>query len=236
MSTLRIDDKTILEKLFNMGSGSVLNFNDRTFEKFLKDEFKIMMYDAKYDFDFPSKSKANRMRGIWMAENDTTTGGIVLSLTGQAENDLLTDDKEISNSEKELIKKAREIGTRLIFPDILENLQQQEVNKLKIKADLIKSCNLYKIDDLPSNKKIYLLKVFYSYYEAILQAYHGTGMSFPTSGIDDLNDYFKILRNKIIKIIESDETLTEIKDSKAYQLVVESITSLYGNMDFFDGV
>lgn len=236
MSNLKTSDKTILEKLFNMRSGYVLDFSDRSMEQFLKEEFKIDTYDAKYDFDFPSKSKANRMRGIWMVENDATVGGIILALTEKAENDFLTTDKEISPNEKELIKKAREIGMRLLFPDILENLQQPEVQNLKLKAELIKNFNLSKIDDLSPNVKIYILKVFYSYYEHILRAYYGSGLYFPTSGIDDLNDYFKILRNKLVKIVESDATFSEIKDGKAYQTLVEPITSLYICPEFFDGV
>ena len=120
MSNLKTSEKSILEKLFNMRSGYVLDFSDRSMEQFLKDEFKIDTYNTKYDFDFPSKSKANRIRGIWMAENDTTVGGIILALTEKAENDLLTNDKEISPNEKELIRKARETGMRLMFPDILE--------------------------------------------------------------------------------------------------------------------
>ncbi len=201
MSYLKSSDRSILEKLFNMRSGLVLSFTDRQMGQFLKDEFKIDMYDVKYDFDFPSKSKVNRMRGIWMSENDTTVGGIILALTEQVENELSTNDKEISSAEKELIAKAREIGTRMLFPSFLENLQQPAVQELKLKADLIKSFNLSKIDDLPTNVKIYLLKVFYSYYENVLVAYYGSGLHLPTFGIDDLNDYFKILRHKIIKLI-----------------------------------
>ncbi len=236
MSTLKTSDKTILEKLFNMRGGFVLDFTDRSMEQFLKEEFLLDVYDAKYDFDFPSKSKANRMRGIWMAEDDTLVGFLILALTDQAENDLLTNDKEISPNEKELIKKARAIGFRLAFPDMLTNAQQPEVEKLKLKAELIKNFNLSKIDDLSSNVKIYILKVFYSYYENIFRAYYGSGLYFPTSGIDDLNDYFKILRNKLIKIIESDTTFSEIKDDKAYQTLVEPITSLYICPEFFDGI
>lgn len=219
-----------------MEQGYLLTFTDRSLEQFLKDEFKITLYDTKYDFDFPSKSKANRMRGIWMAEDNKTVGSIILALVEYAENDGLTGDKEIGAAENELIKKAREIGMKLLLPDILENLQQPELENLKTKTELIQRFNLYKTEDLPSNVKIYLLKVYFSYYEAVLGAYYGTGLSFPTSGIDDLNDYFKILRNKIIKIIESDNTFSEIKGGKAYQSIIEPITSLYTSIDFFDGV
>ncbi len=111
-----------------------------------------------------------------------------------------------------------------------------EVLEMKNKAQLIKNFSASKIDNMPSNVKIYLLKVFYSYYENILSTYYGSGLFFTTSGIDELNDYFKILRKKIIKLIESDTCFSEIKDGKAYKTIIEQITSLYSSMDFFDGV
>lgn len=46
MSGLKASEKTILEKLFNMRGGFVLNFTDRSMEQFLKDEFKIAVYDV----------------------------------------------------------------------------------------------------------------------------------------------------------------------------------------------
>ncbi len=70
MSSLKTTEKKILEKLFNMEGGYVLSFTDKSFEKFLKDDFNISVYSEMYDLDFPSKSKANRLRGIWSVEDD----------------------------------------------------------------------------------------------------------------------------------------------------------------------
>jgi hypothetical protein len=111
-----------------------------------------------------------------------------------------------------------------------------EVLAMKNKAQIIKNFNLSKIDNLSSDVKIYLLKVYYSYYENILSAYYGSGLFFVTAGIDDLNDYFKVLRSRIIKIIDSDVTFSKIKNDKPYQAIIEPISSLYSSMDFFDGV
>lgn len=236
MSQIKETDKAILEKLFGMQSGYVLDFSDHTMEQFFQDQFKINIYDAKYDFDFSSKSKANRLRGIWKAEDDALVGVIIINLTKYIEDNAILHKKEITASEKELIKKANEIGSKLLFLSGFDFNQQSDIDKLKTKAELIKNFNLSKIDDLSVNEKIYLIKVYYSYYEAILVAYYGSGIYFPTSGIDELNDYFKILRNKLIKIINSDDIFSEIKDSKAYQTLIEPITSLYICPEFFDGV
>ncbi len=236
MSQIKGTDKAILEKLFGMQGGYVLDFSDRTMEQFFQDEFKINIYDTKYDFDFSSRSKANRLRGIWKAEEDALVGVIITNLTKYIEDSAILHEKEITASEKELIKKANEIGSKLLFLSGFDFNQQSGIDKLKTKAELIKNFNLSKIDDLSVNEKIYLVKVYYSYYEAILVAYYGSGIYFPTSGIDELNDYFKILRNKLIKIVNSDDTFLEIKNNKAYQTLIEPITSLYICPEFFDGV
>ncbi len=52
---VRGNDKKILETLFEMRSGYVLDFSDRRMKDFFYEEFEIDMYDAKYDLDFPSK-------------------------------------------------------------------------------------------------------------------------------------------------------------------------------------
>ncbi|GEM_PF-5716902 len=123
-----------------------------------------------------------------------------------------------------------------VGPEISENSQHSEVLKLKNKAQLIKDFNSFDFKNLKVSEKIYLLKVFYSYYEAIIKTYYGPGLFYLTSGIDDLNDYFKILRKKMIEIIESDKTFSEMKNAKAYQGLIDPMTSLYSSADFFDGV
>jgi hypothetical protein len=72
MSSLTITDKQILEKLFQMGSGSVINFSDRTFEEFFRDDVHIEIYDDK--FKYGTGSKANRMRGFWQVADDLLVG------------------------------------------------------------------------------------------------------------------------------------------------------------------
>lgn len=218
-----------------MGGGYVLNFSDRTMEDFFREEFKIAIYDKKYDFDDLSRSKANRLRGIWIKEDNNVVGSIVLALVDHTENNLLLEGKEVGVSEKELIKKAREIGMSLMFSELL-NAPPPEVETLKNKARLIKEFSSFDVKILETNKRIYLLKVLYSYYEAILETYYGPGLFFVSSGIDDLNDYFKVLRRKMIELIDSDATFLDVKNSNGYERAINQITSLYSSAEFLDVV
>ncbi len=235
MSNLKTTDKKILEKLFKMEGGYVLSFSDRTFGQFFKDECGIDVYDEKNGYDYLGTSKANRMRAVWAKEDDKTVGSIIVTLVEYAKTDLLTDGKEITSSEKELLEKAGLIGMNLLLSEFSANFRP-EVQALKNKAQIIKDFNACDFQSKTTNEKIYILKVIYSYYQGILEAYYGSGLFFLTSGIDDLNDYFKILRKRMMEVVDSDKTFSEIKATKAYAGIVESITSLYSATDFFDGV
>lgn len=229
------NDKKILETLFEMGSGYVLDFSDRRMKDFFYDEFEIDVYDTKYDLDFPSKSKANRLRGIWLVESGETVGKIILSLVEYLETTLLVDAKEVSSHTKDLILKARQIGAKLLFPDFQKDYEPF-IKMITDKTAIIKNFISADFSSLKTNQKIYLLKVLYSYYEAILRAYYGNGLFFLTSGIDDLNDYFKILRKRMLELLNSDDTFAEIRKNKAYEQLLEPMTSLYSSSDYFDGV
>ena len=227
------NDKKILETLFNMRGGYVLDFSDRRMTEFFNEEFGINIYDEKYDFDFPSKSKANRLRGIWLTEDEMTVGQIILSLVDYHETSLIVEGKGIPENTKDLVQKGREIGARLLFNEMAKG-NEPIVKAITDKTALIKNFNSIDYKALKTNEKIYLLKVLYSYYEAIIRTYYGSGLFFLNSGIDDLNDYFKVLRKRIIEIIASDDTFLEIKNSHAYTQIIEPITSLYSSAEFLD--
>lgn len=227
------NDKKILETLFEMRGGYVLDFSDRRMTEFFDEEFGIKVYDEKYDFDFPSKSKANRLRGIWLKEDEKTVGQIIISLVDYLETSLLIDGKEIPENTKDLAKKAREIGARLLFNEIAKD-HGPIIKAITDKTAIIKNFNSFDFKTLKTNEKIYLLKVLYSYYEAVIRTYYGSGLFFLSSGIDDLNDYFKVLRKRMIEVIASDDTFADIKNSHAYTQIVEPITSLYSSAEFLD--
>jgi uncharacterized protein (TIGR02391 family) len=78
MAKLTTLEKQILEKLFQMSGGYVLNFTDRTMEEFFRDDLKINTYDEKYNYS--TGSKANRMRGFWLKEDNKIVGKTILKL------------------------------------------------------------------------------------------------------------------------------------------------------------
>ena len=235
MSVLKSRDKAILEKIFRMGEGYVLDFSDRTMEAFFAEEFEIDVYDKKYDFDFPSRSKANRMRGIWRVEADAKVGSIILALIECAETAKLTKNQETTILEKELFQKGKDIGFQLLMGG-LGIPHSPDVANLKNKATIVKGFNAFDIISLETNTKVYLLKVLFSYYEAILTAYYGQGLFFVTSGIDDLNDYFKVLRKRILELVASDAIFADLQKNNGFSEIFEPITSLYSSAEFLDVV
>lgn len=108
---------------------------------------------------------------------------------------------------------------------ILENLVK--VAEQKNVGEIIGNFNKEDVTKLSKNEKIYMLKVLYSYYEAIISSYYGSGLFFVTNGIDDLNDCFKLLRKKIIDLVGSDETFSELKNSEVFHNYIEDIKSVY---------
>lgn len=57
MVALKHADKRVIDDAFDMHSGYVLNFSDRTMSEFFEDEFGINIYDDKYRFNGSSKAK-----------------------------------------------------------------------------------------------------------------------------------------------------------------------------------
>lgn len=75
MSDLTLLEKTKLEKLFQMDSGYVLDFSNRTLSEFVLESTGRDIYDAKYEY--ASGSKANRLRAFWAKEPNHLVGKLV---------------------------------------------------------------------------------------------------------------------------------------------------------------
>ncbi len=78
MANLNTNEKQVLEKLFQMGGGGVLNFTNRTISEFFVDDIGIDIYNDKYNY--ASGSKANRMRGFWQIADIRPQGNLSPSL------------------------------------------------------------------------------------------------------------------------------------------------------------
>lgn len=118
MANLTTNEKQILEKLFQMGSGYVLNFSDRTMSEFFRDDLKIDIYDKKYSY--ASGSKANYIRGFWSIADDQTTGRSILRLIEYIRTQIMIDNLKVNDFPEDRLKAGETIGKRLL-DDKLEN-------------------------------------------------------------------------------------------------------------------
>lgn len=112
MSSLVTSEKQVLEKLFQMGSGYVLNFSDRTFGEFFKDDISIDIYDAKYNY--ASGSKANRMRGLWQVADDVVVGKSIEKLLAYIDTQILLANLKEEEFPKHLTERGQTIAKRLL--------------------------------------------------------------------------------------------------------------------------
>ena len=119
MATLTTNDKQILEKLFQMNGGYVLNFSDRTMREFFKDDLGVNIYDNKYNY--ASGSKANYIRGFWQVASDSLVGKSVIKLIEYIENQFLIDNLQQGDFPQNLINKGKKIGKEKGDGSILNN-------------------------------------------------------------------------------------------------------------------
>ena len=105
MSNLSGRDKRQLEKLFDMGSGYVMFFTNRTFSEFFS-EYNVNIYDDRYSAH--GGSKANRLRAFWDSEPNYIVAKVIedLILYGQDEN-------YFSKTPPQLVEECMAIAQRL---------------------------------------------------------------------------------------------------------------------------
>ncbi len=112
MSSLTTNEKQVLEKLFQMGNGYVLNFTDRRFAEFFTDDVNVDIYDQKYNY--ASGSKANRMRGFWQVAADPLVGRSIEKLVGYIDTQMLLENLKRHEFPEDLIRRARNIAARMV--------------------------------------------------------------------------------------------------------------------------
>ena len=110
MAQLSPLETSLLENLFEMGSGYVLNFSDQTFGQFVRDSTNIDVYDLSSDFF--GLSKAKRLRKLWMIADDEVVGILVDDLIN-AISDKYTAVERSTVADSELIERCQKIATRL---------------------------------------------------------------------------------------------------------------------------
>lgn len=145
MSSLKIKETSLFEKLFGMETGYVLNFSDRTFQNFILESTGIDIFDGQYSAPL---SKAKRLRQFWQKEDDYITQKLLSDMLAYWFDNKQAYGQEFSDEElllHEKCKKALDIlqGTNLVEElnsitsvDVL-NYQSIQVLSAEIKEKLV---------------------------------------------------------------------------------------------------
>ena len=117
MAKLTFSEKKLIEIVFGMGGGYVLDFSNREFREFMKDVVQYDIYDK-----YQGLSKAKMLREFINDESDVYVGkAIILLINYMNENNLVKEDV------KDKSEKLYEIGKRLLGKT--NNKKKQNANK-----------------------------------------------------------------------------------------------------------
>ncbi len=100
MGKLNFSEKQLIEKVFQMKSGYVLDFTHRSFQEFMKDVLNVDIFH-----EYPNLSKAKMLRRIIEEYPDTYIGKVILSLINYMEENNL-----INIQNKEDVIKLKNLG------------------------------------------------------------------------------------------------------------------------------
>lgn len=152
MAIIKESDKRILESLFGMQSGYVLDFSNPTFQSFFWNNFKVNINDQKYATY--GDSKAKRLRAFWDTENNQVVGKVILELIEVSKSVNLTQGKKVTENEVALQNKAEQIANNLLgikkqtekseetIDDFLnKEFAEVSLDKLKIDSSVIQILN-----------------------------------------------------------------------------------------------
>lgn len=168
MSSLKIKETSLFEKLFGMETGYVLNFSDRTFQNFVLESTGIDIFSGQYSAPL---SKAKRLRLFWQKEEDYITQKLLSDMLAYWFDNKQAYGQEFNDEElllHEKCKKALDVlqGTNLVEElnsitsvDVL-NYQSIQVLSAEIKEKLIGGQPEFALDRLHTFlKEIKSLKI-----------------------------------------------------------------------------
>lgn len=141
IAKFEIQEKKIIEKFLGMESGYVLNFTNSKLSDFFLENFNINIYDEKYSDK--GDSKAKRLRTFWEKESNLLVAESIEKMIEWWESEKLINEEEITNNQKVLAEKCKEIANNLRNRNATSVIKE-EVEFLKKKFDSanIKSLNL----------------------------------------------------------------------------------------------
>ena len=209
MADLKTTNKQILEKLFKMESGYVLDFSDRTIKEFFEDEIGINFFDEKYNY--ATGSKANRMRGFWKVADNKLVAESIIKLVEYIESKILLGDFKKEDYPDRLIMAARKIA---------EKLSNNQIDEIEIKRSKIEANVVDGSINIVLNEKVF----------AHVQALLSDGHYFSA-----VEEAYKIVRKKL-RDITGREKATEAFRKENYKKIFGHLPIDEVERDFFEGV
>ncbi len=126
MADLTSLDKIKIEKLFNMESGYVMDFSNRTFQEFIASNVNRDIYDEKYNSG--TGSKANRLRAFWSIESNHLTGKLLKALLEYWKYSKESNEIKIPETMKANYNDCIQISERLIKDTAIEDSEILDLN------------------------------------------------------------------------------------------------------------
>lgn len=228
MAELTSIEKIKLEKFFQMSSGYVLDFSNRTFQQYVFEICNRDIYSEKYGYG--SGSKANRLRGFWKEEAGPVVSKLICAMLEYWKTKKLTRGEEINLQEDALYDECHKIAVRLKNDTSVEDIDALEPNAndktFKLLAESIKES----IEKNSPEQALDRLHTFVVRYTRELCDHHGIPYTSDTPLHSLFGSYVKSLRGK--KLIESEMAERILKSSIS---VLEAFNEVRNNRSLAHG-
>ena len=203
MADLTHLEKRKLEKLFGMGSGYVLDFSNRTFDEFVLDSVGKSIFEEKYVIG--SGSKANCLRGLWVAEPNYVVGKLLADLVTYAS------EPGIKAENQDLIESCRRIAERLLQTQSVPEIEAINPNAVERDFESLAKSVRETIERNQPETGLDRLHTFIAKYMRVVCAKHGIDQNRDKPLHSLVGEYIKKLREK--GYIDSEMTERIMKSS-----------------------
>lgn len=164
MAKLTFIERDCFEKLFEMSTGCVLDFSNRTFQEFVYEAISIDIY-AKYS----GLSKAKILRAIMAEYDNVSVGKLLLELMRYMQaKDMIDDDN------KNIFRQCADIGKRLIGKSLVprqatetsSNMTKSKISSINYGKYIGELQALSDYDDSPQSRGFAFEKYLERFFEA----------------------------------------------------------------------
>lgn len=208
MANLSYQEKSVLEELFGMSTGYVIDFSNNSFARFVGDVVNIDIYHGPGYEEY--SSKANKLRQIWNDEPDSVVGTLLEALLSYFE-DIHIKNGSLTCYQRKKIDEMRLVANRLKGNVLRIELPAKHEDTLQILLEDINNA-------LARNKPELVLDRLHTYSTKLLRQIcleNGITVVNNKGENQPLHSLAGMLRKKYEKdnIFQSSFTLTAIQNS-----------------------